>query len=46
MRLKRAYTGRLGHVELATWGGARRLRFPRIQLPWCPSASEAECCTL
>jgi hypothetical protein len=40
------YAGRLGHVELATWAGARRLRFPRTQLPWCHFISEAEYRTL
>ena len=33
---------RLGHIELATWSGARRLRFPNSQLPWCHFVNEAE----
>lgn len=33
---------RLGHVEVATWSGANRLRFPDTQLPWCHHVSEAE----
>ena len=33
---------RLGHIELATWSGARRLRFPNSQLPYCHFVSEAE----
>lgn len=33
---------RLGHIELATWTGARRLRFSGSQLPWCHFVSEAE----
>ena len=33
---------RLGHIELATWSGARRLRFPNSQLPWCHFVSETE----
>ena len=32
----------LGHIELATWSGARRLRFPNSQLPWCHFVTEAE----
>jgi uncharacterized LabA/DUF88 family protein len=32
----------LGHIELATWSGANRLRFPNSQLPWCHFVSEAE----
>lgn len=36
------YYERLGHIELATWTGARRLRFPKTQLPWCHFISEAE----
>ncbi|MDN5749898.1 MAG: NYN domain-containing protein, partial [Pseudonocardia sp.] len=33
---------RLGHIELATWSGARRLRFPNTQIPWCHFVGEAE----
>ncbi len=33
---------KLGHIELATWSGARRLRFPNSQLPWCHFVGEAE----
>jgi hypothetical protein len=44
--IETVYTGRLGHVELATWAGARRLRFPRTQLPWCHFISETEYRTL
>ena len=44
--IETVYTGRLGHVELATWAGARRLRFPGTQLPWCHFISEAEYRTL
>jgi hypothetical protein len=33
---------RLGHIELATWHGGRRLRFSGSQLPWCHFVSEAE----
>jgi len=36
----------LGHIELATWAGARRLRFPNTQLPWCHFISEQEYRTL
>ena len=32
----------LGHIELATWAGARRLRFPNSQLPWCHFVTETE----
>lgn len=36
------YERRLGHVELATWTRARRLRFPDSQLPWCHFIRESE----
>jgi DNA-binding transcriptional regulator YhcF (GntR family) len=29
------YDLRLAHIEVATWSGANRLRFPSSQLPWC-----------
>ncbi len=44
--IETVYAGGLSHVELATWAGARRLRFPRTQLPWCHFISEAEYRTL
>lgn len=40
--IETVYNGRLGHIELATWAGAKRLRFPNTQLPWCHFISEAE----
>jgi uncharacterized LabA/DUF88 family protein len=40
--IETVYAGRLGHIELATWAGARRLRFPRTQLPWWHFISGAE----
>lgn len=33
---------RLGHIELATWSGASRIRFSGSQLPWCHFISELE----
>lgn len=33
---------KLGHVEVASWSGANRIRFPASQLPWCHYVSEAE----
>lgn len=30
------------HIEVATWSGANRLRFPNTQLPWCHHVSELE----
>jgi len=33
-------------IELATWAGAHRLRFPSTQLPWCHMISEAQYLTL
>jgi uncharacterized LabA/DUF88 family protein len=35
-----------GHVEVATWKGASRLRFPDSQLPWCHylDAADYEAC--
>lgn len=44
--IETVYTGRLGHIELATWAGARRLRLSGTQLPWCHFISEAEYRTL
>lgn len=35
-------TEQLGHIELATWAGARRLRFPNTQLPWCHFLNQAD----
>ncbi|OHV35623.1 NYN domain-containing protein [Pseudofrankia sp. EUN1h] len=34
------------HVEVATWKGSSRLRFPDSQLPWCHylSAEDYEAC--
>ncbi|MHC1559890.1 NYN domain-containing protein [Actinomycetospora sp. C-140] len=33
---------KLGHVEIASWTGANRIRFASSQLPWCHYVSEAE----
>ncbi len=40
------YDLRLAHIELATWSGANRLRFPSSQLPWCHHISETQYRTL
>jgi len=40
--IEAVYDRRLGHVELATWSGAKRLRFSNSQLPWCHFVSDAE----
>ena len=40
--IETVYQERLAHIELATWAGARRLRFPETQLPWCHFISEAQ----
>lgn len=36
------YDLRLAHIELATWSGANRLRFPGSQLPWCHYINEGQ----
>lgn len=33
---------RAAHVEVATWSGSNRLRFPDQNLPWCHYLSEAD----
>ncbi|GAB4083300.1 NYN domain-containing protein [Modestobacter muralis] len=40
--IETVYANKLGHIELATWAGAHRLRFPRTQLPYCHFVSEPE----
>lgn len=40
--LETIYGLRLGHVEVATWAGLGRLRFPGTKLPWCHYVTEAE----
>ncbi len=40
--IEMVYDFRLAHVEVATWSGANRLRFPDTQLPWCHHVSELE----
>jgi uncharacterized LabA/DUF88 family protein len=37
---------RLGHVEIATWAGAKRLRRPNTQLPFCHYVNAADYATL
>ncbi len=36
------YDLHLAHIEVATWAGANRLRFPASQLPWCHHLSETD----
>lgn len=33
--IETVYDLRLAHIEVATWSGAKRLRFSNTQLPWC-----------
>jgi uncharacterized LabA/DUF88 family protein len=40
--IETVYDNHLGHIELATWKGANRLRFARTQLPYCHYVSEPE----
>ncbi len=40
--IETVFDRRLGHIELATWSGAKRLRFSSSQLPWCHFVNEAE----
>lgn len=40
------YDLRLAHIEIASWAGANRLRFPNSQLPWCHHISEKQYRTL
>lgn len=37
---------RLAHVEVASWAGGRRIRFPGTQIPWCHTMSAATWTTL
>lgn len=30
------------HVEVASWSGAHRIRFPGTQQPWCHLLSEVD----
>lgn len=39
--LQTVYELRLAHVEIASWAGGRRVRFPNTQLPWCHTLSAA-----
>jgi len=45
-RFETVYDLHLAHIELLTWAGAHRLRFPSTQLPWCHMISEAQYLTL
>lgn len=36
------FRSRLAHVEIATWAGSNRLRFPNTQMPWCHFMSEPQ----
>ncbi|NEK96613.1 NYN domain-containing protein [Modestobacter muralis] len=40
--IETVYYNQLGHIELATWAGANRLRFPDTQLPYCHYVREQE----
>jgi len=44
--IETVYDLHLAHIELATWTGAHRLRFPSTQLPWCHMISETQYRTL
>lgn len=44
--IETVYRDRLGHIELATWAGARRIRFPNTQLPYCHFVDRSEFNTL
>jgi len=44
--IETVYDLHLAHIELATWAGAHRLRFPSTQLPWCHLISETQYRTL
>ncbi len=44
--IETVYDLHLAQIELATWAGARRLRFPSTQLPWCQMISVAQYLTL
>jgi len=38
--IETVYDLRQAHIEIASWSGANRLRFPNSQLPWCHFLNE------